>query len=250
MKQTILFDLDDTLIHCNKYFNLVLEQFADEMTGWYGPYGISRGSILDKQTEIDIAGVHVLGFEPDHFPQSFIDTYRYYQTVTGRSSSTYEEDKLWKIGNSVYELEFEPYPHMEETLEVLKRSENELHLYTGGDPVVQRRKIDKLKLDRYFEDRIYVRKHKNEQALEQILSEGSFDRALTWMIGNSVRTDVLPALHCGIHAVYLKQQTEWTYNVLPIETKPSGAFLTIGSLPEVPPAIHSYLQQISLKEPS
>jgi putative hydrolase of the HAD superfamily len=241
MKQTLIFDLDDTLIHCNKYFHLILDQFADEMTSWYGSFDISQQEIVGKHTEIDIAGVQLLGFTSDHFPQSFVDTYRYFQALTGRPSSPLEEEHLWKLGNSVYELEVEPYPYMEETLELLTREGHELHLYTGGELTIQQRKIDQMKLQHYFNNRIYIRQHKNSEALEQILSQGGFDRNLTWMIGNSLRTDVLPALQCGIHAVYLKQEREWNYNLIPIDAQPRGAFFTLQALPEVPPAIDRYL---------
>lgn len=242
MQQRILFDLDDTLVYCNKYFHFIIDQFADEMTTWFSPAGIGRKEILDKQVEIDIAGVHVLGFDSAHFPQSFVDTYRYFSDATGRAPSSLEEEKLWKLGSSVYELDVEPYPLMEETLYSLANKGHELHLYTGGDAVIQRRKIDSLKLDRYFQERIYVRMHKNTSALEQILSDGGFDRAQTWMIGNSVRTDVIPALQCGIHSIYLKQDGEWAYNLVPIEETPRGAFLTLTELGQVPPAITDYLK--------
>jgi putative hydrolase of the HAD superfamily len=241
MKQKIMFDLDDTLVYCNKYFHFILDQFSDEMSTWYSPAGVSRASILEKQTEIDINRIQVQGFRSEHFPQSFIDTYRYFQHLTGRAASHLEEEKLWKLGESVYELEIEPYPMMEETLDSLACGGHELHLYTGGDTLIQRRKIERMNLERYFQDRIYVRQHKNTAALEQILTDGRFDRDNTWMIGNSVRTDVLPALQCGINAVYLKQEAEWTYNVIPIDTKPAGALLTLTALPQVPPAIHDYL---------
>ncbi|WP_373230978.1 HAD family hydrolase [Cohnella sp.] len=249
MEQKIMFDLDDTLVYCNKYFNFILDQFTDEMTDWYSPAGITRASIMEKQTEIDIARVHVQGFKSEHFPQSFIDTYRYFQDITGRAPSPLEEEKLWKLGNSVYEQEVEPYPKMEETLDTLAKRGHELHLYTGGDTLIQNRKIELMQLERYFEDRIYVRQLKNTAALEQILSEGEFDRVNTWMIGNSVRTDVLPALQCGINAVYLKQETEWTYNVIPIDTSPKGALLTLTALPQVPPAIHGYLEAVGMRKP-
>jgi putative hydrolase of the HAD superfamily len=248
MKQKILFDLDDTLVYCNKYFHFILDQFTDEMTSWYTPAGISRASIMEKQIEIDIARVQVEGFKSEHFPQSLIDTYRHFQNITGRAASPLEEEKLWKLGQSVYELDVEPYPLMEETLDSLASTGHELHLYTGGDMLIQRRKIDQMKLERYFQDRIYVRLHKNTAALEQILSDGPFERENTWMIGNSVRTDVLPALQCGINAVYLKQEAEWTYNVIPIDAKPRGALLTLTALPQVPPAIYDYLNAISMKE--
>jgi putative hydrolase of the HAD superfamily len=241
MKQNLLFDLDDTLIHCNKYFNLILDQFADEMTTWFNSYGISAREIMSKHTDIDIAGVQLLGFKSEHFPQSFVDTYRYFSAMTGRPVSTAEEETLWKLGISVYELEVEPYPYMEETLEQLLSEGHELHLYTGGELTIQQRKIDQMQLQRYFGNRIYIRQHKNTQALDQILSEGGFDRTRTWMIGNSLRTDVMPAITCGIHAVYLKLEREWNYNLIPVDAQPTGAFLTLQALPEVPQAINRYL---------
>jgi len=248
MSQQILFDLDDTLVYCNKYFHSILDRFADRMAEWFGPAGVSREEIAAKQTEIDIAGVQILGFKSEHFPQSMIDTYRHFRSVTGRKGSPLDEDQLWKLGNSVYDLEIEPYPMMDETLESLAEKGHELHLYTGGDPVIQFRKIESMRLERYFDDRIYVRQHKNTDALEQILSAGGFDRSQTWMIGNSVRTDVLPALRCGINAVYLKQESEWAYNVIPIDAKPNGALITLTELPQVPTAIHQYLDEKPMKE--
>ncbi|RKP56893.1 HAD family hydrolase [Cohnella endophytica] len=248
MNQKILFDLDDTLVYCNKYFNLTLDRFADELLTWFGAAGITREAIAAKQTEIDIAGVQIVGFKSEHFPQSFVDTYRYFRDLTGRAPSVLEEERLWKLGIGVYDMEVEPYPLMDETLDSLIRNGNELHLYTGGESLIQYRKIEHMKLERYFEDRIYVRQHKNTDALEDILSKGRFDRANTWMIGNSIRTDVVPALQCGLNAIHLKQEAEWIYNVIPIDATPSGAMLTLSALPQVPPAIHDYLNGISMKE--
>ena len=241
MKQTILFDLDDTLIHCNKYFYLVIERFAVTMSEWFRSFGLRPETVREKQTEIDIAGVQILGFKSDHFPQSFVETYRYFSDRYGRAKSPVEEDALWKLGMSVYELEAEPYPHMSETLEHLSRAGHELHLYTGGEPAIQNRKIERFQLSRYFGDRIYIRRHKNNEALEGILSEGAFDREHTWMIGNSIRTDVVPALTAGIHAIHMKSESEWLYNIVSIDVKPRGAFYTLHRLLEVPPAIDEYV---------
>ncbi|CAI6085147.1 HAD family hydrolase [Cohnella sp. JJ-181] len=243
MKQNILFDLDDTLIHCNKYFHFVQEQFADLMTTWFAPHALTKQAVLAKHSEIDIAGVQIVGFKSEHFPQSFVDTYRYYSALYGRTESADEESLLWKLGLSVFEQEIEPYPHMNETLESLSAEGHRLHLYTGGDPVIQKRKIEKAGLERFFHDRIYIHMHKNVEALKDILHMQRLRLADTWMVGNSVRTDVLPALSCGLHAIYLKQEREWDYNVLPIDAKPSGAFLTLSALSQVPSAIGAYLSQ-------
>jgi len=241
MKQTIFFDLDDTLIHCNKYFFLVIEQFVDAMGNWFAGYEVTPEAVRSKQIEIDIAGIAVFGFKSDHFPQSFVDTYIYFCDLTGRKRSSQETDYLWKIGREVYNHETEPYPHMEQTLDRLAEAGHQLHLYTGGEVLIQRRKIDKLQLERYFGHRIYIRQHKNNEALEQILTDGAFDREHTWMIGNSIRTDVVPALTAGIHAIHVKAESEWDYNVIGIHVEPKGAFFQLNKLNEVPPAIHSYL---------
>lgn len=242
MKQQLLFDLDDTLIYCNKFFYLVIEQFTDLMSDWFRGHNITTGTIRDKQTEIDIAGVHLVGFKSDHFPESFIETYRHFSDLVGRSRSIVEEDFLWKLGRSVYEHAVEPYPFMEETLDKLTSDGHELHLYTGGELLIQQRKINQIQLERYFDNRIYVRSHKNIEAMETILSEGQFDRSSTWMIGNSLRTDVIPALTTGINAIHMKTDSEWAYNIVGIDVEPKGAFITLSQLSEVPGSIHEYVQ--------
>ncbi|MBD2869781.1 HAD family hydrolase [Paenibacillus arenilitoris] len=242
MKQQILFDLDDTLIHCNKYFYLVIDQFIDSMTTWFAGHSlVTPQAVRDKQMEIDIACVAVSGFKSEHFPQSFVDTYAYFSHLTGRKRAPSEESFLWKLGLSVYEHDTEPYPNMEQTLFALADAGHELHLYTGGELPIQRRKIERLKLERYFDTRIYIRRLKNNDALEGILSAGSFDRGRTWMIGNSIRTDVVPALTAGIHAIHMRAQTEWQYNVVQIDVEPKGAFFTLDHLKEVPETIRRYV---------
>lgn len=244
MKQQILFDLDDTLIHCNKYFYLVIDRFVQQMSGWFAGYDeVTPEAIRDKQIEIDIAGVSAMGFKSEHFPQSFVDSYRYFSDLTGRRRSAAEEETLWKLGLSVYELETEPYPYMEETLDRLAGSGHELHLYTGGEMLIQQRKINNMGLERYFGDRIYIRRHKNYEALEGILNKGTFDRKHTWMVGNSLRTDVIPALTAGLHAIHMLAETEWHYNIVPVTIEPQGAFYTLERLLDVPDTIHQYIQR-------
>lgn len=243
MKQQILFDLDDTLIYCNKYFFFVVDQFVDSMTTWFRGYEpVNAASVRDMQMERDIVLIGNTGFKSEHFPQSFIDTYHHYSDLTGRKRSVVEEDFLWKLGMSVYEHETEPYPHMEETLDALAEAGHELHLYTGGELLIQRRKIERMNLERYFDAaHIYIRQLKNNEALEQIIAGNAFDRNATWMIGNSIRTDVVPALTAGIHAIHMRTQEEWHYNVIQIDVQPKGAFLTLDQLSDVPPAISQYL---------
>ncbi|MFD2612234.1 HAD family hydrolase [Paenibacillus gansuensis] len=239
-KQTIIFDLDDTLIHCNKYFNMIISQFADQMEMWFRGYGVTEKQIRDMQQELDVAMVEIHGFTLEHFPQSFIDTYLHYCHITGHPEKQEEKDFLYKLGSSVYDQEFEAFPHMMETLQTLKDQGHLLCLYTGGVQAVQQKKVDKLQLASFFEDRIFIAQHKTVDVLERILVEHQYDRKHTWMIGNSIRTDIVPALQSGIHAIFIPALEEWQYNNVEIHVTPQGAFLTLKDLTEVPDAIRKY----------
>lgn len=239
-KQTILFDMDDTLIYCNKFFDLVVDQFADLMEMWFHSYHIPVPEIKKKQAEIDLDRVLQNGFAPNHFPESFVETYEFYSELTGRGKLPEETERLYELGSSVYGHSIEPYPHMYETLDELQAQGHELHLYTGGDPAIQMRKVTEAGLERYFDDRIHVARHKTAEFLEALIRSHQLDRSSTWMIGNSLRTDVIPALKTGIHAIFMPAVQEWSFNNVEVDIEPQGAYFTLSSLPEISAAINGY----------
>lgn len=239
-KQNILFDLDDTLIHCNKYFNLTIDQFVLKMSDWFLDYPIKVGGFKEKQLELDLMGVHKHGFLKDRFPLSLIETYEYFVNETGRSKDPKEMEILFELGNSVYDYQYEAFTDMDLTLTQLKEEGHELSLYTGGDALIQNLKVEQLELDRYFEKRIYISQHKTTRVLENIIAENKMRRSQTWMIGNSARTDVIPALEAGIHSIFIPTENEWKYNTVDIDIAPKGEFLTLSSLIEIPPAIRKF----------
>lgn len=239
-KQNILFDLDDTLVHCNKYFYAAIDGFALMMNDWFSQYSIPLEQYKEKQLELDLAGVHIHGFMKDRFPQSLIETYDYFIEQTGRNRSLEEEELLFELGSSVYDQQYEAYPNMEQTLKQLQDEGHKLSLYTGGDAIVQSMKVEQLKLDRFFGKKIYISQHKTTEVLENIIVENKMERTKTWMIGNSARTDILPALKAGIHSIYIPIENEWKFNIVSIDIAPKGAFITLASLDEVPNAIRNY----------
>jgi putative hydrolase of the HAD superfamily len=238
--QSILFDLDDTLLHCNKYFELVIEQFADQMATWFRGYNVKQHEIRTKQAELDVASVHSHGFTVEHFPQSFVDTYEHFSDLEGRPKSKSEAKFLYKLGSSVFEQEIEAYPNMRETLTALKSRGHELSLYTGGVKEVQLSKVARFGLDEFFHDRIFIALHKNTEAMEEVIVKKGLDRRRTWMIGNSIRTDIVPALENGIHSIHIPAIHEWDYNNVDIRIQPRSTFLRLSSLLEVPEAIERH----------
>lgn len=245
-KQNIIFNLDDTLIECNKYFNQVNEQFAARMRGWFE--GISADAVKTKQMEYDLVSVDKNGLTVDHLPQSFIGTYLFFCKETGKTPEDAHKEELTKLGYSVFTIPVEPMPFMYETLEQLKEDGHELYLHTGGEEENQRRKIAQMRLAVYFDNRVFISKHKDEKALEKIMTEMRFDPAKTWMVGNSLRTDILPGLKQGINVIHIPAQSEWHYNNVEIDVKPKGAFLTLDRLDRVPGEIRKFIQAARVPE--
>jgi putative hydrolase of the HAD superfamily len=208
----------------------------------FGSKRINEEQIRKKQQEIDLIGVEQLGFTLDHFPQSLVDTYLFLCDLYNEMPENETKEKLRLLGQSVYHMDIEAYPDMVETLNQLKQSGHILFLYTGGVTEVQFRKINQLGLEYFFENRIHVARHKTIEEMDRLLHRIQADRSNTWMIGNSLRTDIVPALESGIHAIFIPADNEWNYNIVEVKTEPAGAYLTISSLNQVPNAINAYLK--------
>lgn len=146
------------------------------------------------------------------------------------------------MGFKVFEIPVEPIPYMNETLQRLKEEGHELYLHTGGDEANQRRKITQLELTTFFEHRIFISEHKDTTALSDILKTIKTDPNVTWMVGNSLRTDIVPALEMDIHAIYIPAESEWQYNMVEVNIEHSSAFFTVESLQEVPDVIDKHIQ--------
>jgi putative hydrolase of the HAD superfamily len=238
--QLIIFDLDDTLVHCNIYFERILDTFAERLVKIINNPVYSQEVIKKKQQQIDIQGVEKLGFTLEHFPQSLVDTYYYYCDLLSLKVKREHITFFQELGQSVYEQKIEPYPNMIETLTELKTQGHTLYLYTGGVTEIQLRKINQLGLEYFFNNRIHVARHKTIEEMDRLLYHIHADRENTWMIGNSLRTDIVPALEAGIHAIYIPTLNEWEYNVVEVTTEPKGAYITINQLKDVPAAMREY----------
>ncbi len=233
-QQTLILDLDDTLIHCNKYFVESRNRFANVMKKWFKSKSLSKQEILQKQSDIDIKGVEQHGLHSSLYTQSLVATYRYYCEKFGRKMKGAEIDQVEKIGQSVFQRKVKPFPYMYEILDTLQAEGHQLSLFTGGDKINQYRKVTQLGLTDYFEERIFIFEYKNTATLQQLLNKINADKKNTWMIGNSLKTDIKPAIELGINAIHIPAEIEWSYNIVDIEIKPSGTYAQLKSLVHLP----------------
>jgi putative hydrolase of the HAD superfamily len=238
-KQTILFNLDDTLVYCNRYFNRVIEGFLEQMIIWFDT--VSKEEIRQKQLQIDLSAINKYGLKSERFPESFVETYTYFCGKTGKERQKSEMDSLRELGFQVFKIPVEPIPYMNETLQQLKDAGHKLYLHTGGDVANQRRKITQLELSVFFGNRIFISEYKDTTALSDILKTIHANPKITWMVGNSLKTDIKPALEMNINAIFIPAETEWKFDKVDISFKPKSAFITLNSLRDVPRAIHDQI---------
>ena len=97
---------------------------------------------------------------------------------------------------------------VEETLRYL-RPRHELILFTKGHPDEQRLKLDRSGLGRYFHQPAIV-KEKDAAAYRKLASDFGLHSERAWMIGNSPKSDVNPALEAGLKAVFIPHAHTWT----------------------------------------
>jgi putative hydrolase of the HAD superfamily len=231
-QQTLIMDLDDTLIHCNKYFEQSKMEFIELIKNWFITIPVEK--IKQKQLEFDLKSVAEHGLDSSKYPDTLVSTYLYFCRKYGKGIKVDEMELIRKVGQSVFEIEVEPYPYMYEVLSKLREDGHRLYLFTGGDKRNQMRKITQLGLQAFFNDRIFIFEHKNSKALEQVLKKIDSDHRFTWMIGNSIKTDIKPALELGINAIHIPSKIEWSYNIVDIDINPRGTLSELPSLLQLP----------------
>jgi putative hydrolase of the HAD superfamily len=236
--QHLLFDLDDTLIHCNRHFISTRDKFSEYVINLFDGHPVTKQMLLDTQNQVDIVGVEKFGLGRNRFPESLVETYRLMSAKYGRPASEKEENEIRTIGFSVYEYEVELYPYAMETLQVLKEQGHHLYLYSGGDYEIQTQKVLNAGLDMIFpEDRRFITEHKNTLSLKKIIKQRLFQPQTTWVIGNSPRSDIRPALELGLHAIHLPDQFGWDYDQVQIDVPAKRQYTVLSSIRDVPDAI-------------
>ncbi|WP_066394205.1 HAD family hydrolase [Neobacillus mesonae] len=231
-QQTLILDLDDTLIHCNKYFKQAGNEFAKRMKEWFK--NISVKEVKQKQLEFDLKSINKHGLHSSRYPESLVTTYLYFCKQFNKGLKANEIEQVRKIGESVFKIEVEPFPEMYEVLDKLIEDGHHLHLFTGGDHKNQYRKIKQLKLEPYFQNGVFIFEHKNQKALKKVLRKINSEKKSTWMIGNSLKTDIKPALDLGINAVHIPAEIEWSYNIVDIDMEPNSTFAELTSILHLP----------------
>jgi putative hydrolase of the HAD superfamily len=200
MRLHLIVDADDTLWENNIYFERAFDEFIDFLAhSSLGPREVR--AILD---EIEIANAKIHGYGSKNFGLNLRECYR---RLCEREVSDGDLSTVMSFAERILECPMEVIEGVAETLADLE-PRHELTLFTKGHPDEQKLKLDRSGLRAYFAHTAIV-KEKDCAAYGRLVEERGFDPQRTWMIGNSPKSDINPALECGLNAVYVPQERTW-----------------------------------------
>jgi putative hydrolase of the HAD superfamily len=201
----LIFDGDDTLWETQTLYDQVKNRFANLMKS----EGFSSRQALALLVEIDLENIRKLGFSRQRFPRSLKETYLALVSSSGQKKRMAVLRRISTLGKSV----FRRSPRLIAGARALLRSLHgkvQLVLMTAGDPTVQRRRIKTSGLEKYF-DFIDIPRIKTPREYERLVKRLRLQPSRTWMIGNSMKSDILPAHEIGLRTLWVAGRG-WEYD--------------------------------------
>lgn len=207
--KVIAFDADDTLFINETYFLETEEKFCALMSDYLSHQGLSQ-----ELFKVEIANLKLYGYGIKGYILSMIEAA---MTISNNTIPIEVIEKIIQYGKELLEKPIELLEGVEETLEVLY-GKYKLVVATKGDLLDQRRKLHNSGLGKYFHH-IEVMSDKKEKDYDDLLNRLDVQPHEFLMIGNSLKSDVLPVLELGGYAVHIPFHTTWAHEKIDHEIK-------------------------------
>jgi putative hydrolase of the HAD superfamily len=214
---TLFVDADDTLWENNVYFEAVVRTYCGLLEARGHPPERARQTLLD----LERVRTKTHGYGVDNFRQSLRAACR---SLLGETC----DDEIARIDACCEGIRTQPMavlPGVEPTLRALA-SRHRLVMLTKGDLRDQHEKVERSGLAGWFQA-VDVVKEKDRHAYELALARHGADPALSWMIGNSPKSDITPALQAGLGAVFIPHPATWVLELDPLPDGPRERLLVL-----------------------
>ena len=202
------------------------ERFGQLLSGYRDPETIIR-----QLDETEIENVHSYGYGIKSFTLSMVEAA---VDISGGQVQGSEIHAIIDLANEMLDSEVTKFEHVEETLASMS-ADYDLLMITKGDTFEQERKIQRTGLTGYFQH-IEIVGEKSEEVYRGILRKYAIDPARFLMVGNSLKSDVLPVIGIGSQAVYIPCQYTWVHENLidqPIDRNAYHEIEHLGQLPDL-----------------
>ena len=198
----VAFDADDTLWRSEDSFTYAERRFVELVS----PYADDGVDVEDALKAVERADISVTGYGVKAFTLSMV---RAAITVTEGRIPSIVVGELADLGRSMLVEDVHLLPHVSEVLAAVSPSVRTV-LITKGDLVHQTRKVATSGIEHHFTD-IEIVLEKDPDTYSKILQRLRVPADRFLMIGNSVRSDVLPVLAIGGHAVHVPYHITWEH---------------------------------------
>jgi putative hydrolase of the HAD superfamily len=206
MKPTLIVDADDTLWENNIYYEQCIAAFVELMVA----QGFGREEAERTVEAVERERIPQVGYAPEEFAHSLVISYQRLCESHARPIEDEVSYDVWEIGQAVIEYPIVLLGGVAETLPRLGHCR--LLLLTKGVREVQEGKLARSGLGHFF-DGVHVVVEKDADVIRGLVAEYGLQPERTWMVGNSPRSDINPALEAGIGAIYVPHPNTWTLEV-------------------------------------
>jgi putative hydrolase of the HAD superfamily len=217
-------DADDTLWHNEIIFERVHERYRASLSTYHDAATVDRTLLATELRNLDLYGYGVKGFM-----LSAIETA--IELTSGKISAE-EIRTLLELGREMLNHPVELLDGVAETIASLSSS-HALLIITKGDLLDQERKLAKSGLAAHFEG-VEIVSEKNAATYASILRRHDVMPAEFLMVGNSLKSDILPVLEIGAAALHIPYPLSWMQDRTDHAPAPSDRFFQLGSLRELP----------------
>jgi putative hydrolase of the HAD superfamily len=211
--QTLLIDADDTLWENNVYFERAIAAFISFLNHHaYSPAEVRQAlNVVERET------ILAHGYGLTSFKRSLVDCF---ERLTTEPVTDEKRSRIETLAQTIADQEIELLPEVAETLADLAKR-HRLILMTKGDHAEQADKLARSGLATYF-SAVEIVAEKDPPTYHAVIARHELAPHTSWMIGNSPKSDINPALAAGLHAVFLFHKDTWILEHAEVSAPPEG----------------------------
>ena len=198
--QTLLIDADDTLWENNIYFERAIAQFISFIDHKQHSPDQVRGILNNVEREC----IRKHGYGLHSFSHALVDTF---EKLSVEPITPALHQTIQGFANLIAEQPIELLPDVPSTLEYLSER-HDLILLTKGAVAEQSGKVERSGLAKYF-SAVEIVAEKDTAVYEEMTIKHKLTSESTWMVGNSPKSDINPALAAGLNAVFIPHDNTW-----------------------------------------
>jgi putative hydrolase of the HAD superfamily len=216
--QTLLIDADDTLWENNIYFERAIARFIS----FLNHHEFSAEQVREVLNDVERECIVKHGYGLHSFAHALVDTF---ERLSVHPVTPELHAQINSFAHTVADHPVEILPEVPETLQYLS-ARHHLILMTKGAIAEQTGKVDRSGLKEYF-SAVEIVAEKDVGAYSSLMEKYGLAHGCTWMVGNSPKSDINPALAAGLHAVLVPHGSTWILEHEEVNTAPPQQQLLI-----------------------